>query len=234
MSAQKKPVARARKPARPALPVVSVARFEEAAKLIEQLVAEKQDVFLDAAQRFRERHREATSRALNAMEAAQVAAGLMRSDVEAAVLVQRSDLRAYDEPSANEIFVAAGMATAPAFLDACGRLVALIEMPDITFEEACETGTLEDAIDEVRESWRKVPMQEARERAAAALEHFAKAGGASSVGEALRLLMRIVMQAHQQTVMAMTPSASSSLIGSPPSMDGPGETSSTASPTGTP
>lgn len=236
MATQRKATApRASRPRTPALPVVTVARFEEAAKLIEELVAEKQDVFLEAAQRFREKHRDVTSRGLDAMEAAQVAAGLMRNDVEAAVLVQRSDLRAYDEPAANEIFVAAGMATAPAFLDAAGRVVALIEMSAATFEQACEDGTLETAIDEARDDWRKVPMAEARERATRALDHYAKAGGASSVGEAVRLLMRIVMQAHQQTVMAMTPSDSSSLIGSAPSMGAsPAAASSTTSATPTP
>lgn len=231
MAAAKSTRARARKPA---LPVVTVARFDETTRLIEQLITEKQDMFLDAAQAFRERHRAATSRALNAMEAAQVAAGLMRNDVEAAVLVQSSDLKAYDEPAANEIFVAAGLATASAFLDSCGRVVALIEMPDTVFEAACENGTLEDAIDDVRDSWRKVPMPEARERAAAALDHYAKAGGASSVGEAVRLLIRVVMQAHQQTVLAMTPSGLSSLIGSPPSTDGAGDASSTTPATPTP
>lgn len=228
---------RSTKPTRtrkPALPVVTVARFDEVTKLIEQLVSEKQDLFLSAAQEFRERHREATSRALNAMEAAQVAAGLMRNDVEAAVLVQSSDLKAYDEPAANEIFVAAGLATASAFLDSCGRVVALIEMPDSVFEEACEHGMLEGAIEDVRDAWRKVPMPEARARAHAALEHYAKAGGASSVGEAVRLLIRVVMQAHQQTVQAMVPSDLSSLIGSPPSMDGAAGTSSTTSATPTP
>lgn len=221
--------------ARPrALPVVVVARFEEVAKLIEVLVAEKQDVFLTAAQGFREKHRAATSRTLNAPEAAQVAAALIRSDVEAAVLVQGSDLRAYDEPSAKEIFVAAGLATAPAFLDACSRVTLLIEMPAEVFDAACETDTLEDAIAEARAAWRKLPMPEARERVSAALDHFAKAGGAGSAGEAWRLLTRIVMQAHQQTIQAMTPSDLSSLIGLPPNMDGAGEPSSTTPATPTP
>jgi hypothetical protein len=84
------------------------------------------------------------------------------------------------------------------------------------------------------ESWRKVPMPEARERAAAALDHYAKAGGASSVGEAVRLLMRVVMQAHHQTVLAMTPSGLSSLTGSLPSTDGAAGASSTTPVTPTP
>ena len=54
-------------------------------------------------------------------------------------------------------------------------------------------------------------MTEARKRATAALDHFAKAGGAGSAGEAVRLLVQIAMQAHQQTVVAMAPSALSSL-----------------------
>jgi hypothetical protein len=120
-------------------------------------------------------------------------------------------------------------------LDAAGRVVALIEMPAETFEQACEDGTLETAIDEARDAFRKVPMPEARARATRALDHFAKAGGATNVGEAVRLLMRIVMQAHQQTVMAMTPSAFSSLIGSAPSTgDSPAAASSTTSATPTP
>lgn len=217
------------------LPVVSVARFEEVAKLFEVLVAEKMDVFFAAAHSARQKHRNATSRALSAVEAAQVATGLSRSDVEAAVLVQRSDLKAYDEPSANEIFVAAGLATAPAFLDACSRVAVLIEMPDDVFEQACESGTLDDEITEARKAWRTLPMPDARARVSAALDHFAKAGGASSTGEAWRLLMQIVMQAHQQTVIAMTPSDLSSLTGSAPHMGAsPAETSSTIPATPTP
>jgi hypothetical protein len=231
MPAAKKP--RARSSARP-LPVITVARFETALLLIEQLVTEKQDLFLDAAQRFREKHRDISSRALNAVEAAQVAAGLMRNDVEAAVLVQQSGLRAYDDPAASEVFVAAGLSTAPAFLDASSRLVALIEMPADAFEAAYEADAIGEAINNALVAWRNVPMPEARERATAALDHFAKAGGATSAGEAMRLVAKVVMQAHQQAVQAMLPSDSSSLIGSLTSTDGLDEPSSTTPATATP
>jgi hypothetical protein len=232
--------ARAR-PKTAALPVVRVARFEEVAKLIERLVEEKQDVFLAAAQRFRARHRDATSRGLDYAEAAQVAAAMVggEPDVTLAEQVQASELRAYDEPSPNEMLVAAGVATAPAFIEATKRVAALIELDDDVFRDARENDTLDEAIDAyVRDTFDELAMDEARQRAYDALEHYAKAAGQGSLGEAVGLLTRLVGQAFQQAMLTLAPtlqgSPSSSLTGSPPSTNGDGAKSSTSSPTSTP
>ena len=117
------------------LPVVTVARFEAASRLIEQLVDENTDMFVGRMHAYRERSRAGSSRALSAIEAAQVAAGLA-SDLEAAERVplaesvQSGGLRSVDEPAAMEVLLAAGVSTAPAFLDAAKRVVALLELPE--------------------------------------------------------------------------------------------------------
>ena len=86
------------------LPVVTVARFEAASRLIEQLVEENTDMFVGKMHAYRERSRAGSSRALSAAEAAQVATGLATDlaaadRVAVAESVQASSLRAVDEPS---------------------------------------------------------------------------------------------------------------------------------------
>jgi hypothetical protein len=138
------------------LPPVTVARFEEAGRLLERLVEEKADVFLAAGQRYRDRHADTARRELTASEAAEIAAGLAAAMdtppdiVELAAQVQASELRATPQPAAQELLLAAGLATAPALVEVTRRFVALIELGADEFEEACEADELEDALDAPR------------------------------------------------------------------------------------
>lgn len=219
----------------PRLPAIRVARFREAVALLDRLVEEKTDVFLGAAQRFRQRHHEATSRALTAVEAVQIASGILgeTDQLATAEKVQASELRGYEDPQPQEVLVAAGMATAPAFMDAATRLVALLELPDDVFRQAREDETLDEAIDARVKELDELPMPEARARARAALDHLAKAAGASSSGEAWGLLTRTVGQAFSHAMVAFAPILQGaehvSLTGSLPNTDGQSTPSSMTS-----
>ena len=219
------------------LPVVTVARFEAASKLIEQLVEQNTDTFVEKMHAYRERQRAGTSRALSAAEAAQVAAGLATDlepaeRVKVAEDVQASGLRAVDEPSPQEVLLAAGLSTAPAFLDAALRFVALIELDADTFAEAYDAGTLDEALAPAIAVLRELPLEDARVRAAAALDHLGSKAGVAS-GEGVRLLIQTMWQALQQAANQMAPSLSSglsSLTGSLEPTDGASGTSSIESP----
>jgi hypothetical protein len=236
--------AQQRRPGTNGTPVVprriTVARFQEATKLVERLVEEKQDVFLAAGQRFRARHREQTNRPLTHEEAAQVAAALLHADGDRLALAERiqaSELRAYDEPTQQEILVAAGVATAPAFFDVALRFTALMDLPDDEFEEAFEAEQLETIVEEHARALQRLDMDEGRRMAAAALERYSQAASGRSSGEAWGLLTRVVGQAFIDAMTVLSPnshSGSSSLTGSPPPTDGPEGTSSTTSPGETP
>ncbi len=223
-------------PASPALPVITVGRFEEVSKLIEELVAEKADVFVAAQQNYRDLHRDRSSRPLRPEEAAQIAAGLAEqfSDVgpaDAAATVQASGLRAYDEPQPAEVLLAAGLATAPAFMHVCRLVTALIELDRDTFADVCESERLRDVLEGRARELLDVSMEDARARAQAALEHFAGSAGVEP-GKAMSLLTDTVWQALQLATSSLTSDGGlSSLIGSLASTDGPGETSSTSSAT---
>lgn len=229
-------------PAPKALPPVTVGRFKQFGLLVERLISEKTSVFAEAQASYREVHREASPRKLKAVEAAQVAAamaetlgGELAEDAGAvAAKIQQSGLRAYDEPEGVEVLLAAGLATAPALMDVVSQLVALVEMPAEAFEAACESETLDVALDAAVVELDKLDMQEGRARAAAALEHVAERTGVAP-GEAVRLVTRLVGQSMGQALQ-MNPqltSGLSSLLGSLDS-DGPDEPSSTTPATETP
>lgn len=194
---------------------ITVARFEAAMLLLEELVAENTDLFIGKIHEYREKHRAGTDRALSPEEAAQVAAALSvamtegRDPVQVAADVQASDLRAYDQPGQTEILVAAGVSTAPAFIKAALRLVALLELPEDEFEAAYDAETLPAAIDGGVKELRKLDLAEARIRAKSALELLAEKSGAES-GEGLRSLVQVVWRALNQAVQ-MGPGESSAL-----------------------
>ena len=221
------------------LPPISVARFEEALGLVELMVAENQKTFIEHGQRFREQHRETTGRHLNAIEAVQVAAGVLddRTPEDRAAAFQAHDgLRAYDEPGQQEVLLAAGVATAPALLHATLRVVALIELDDTEFQEARESDRLVPVLDAKVGELRQLGLKEARVRAAAALEHLADEVGVEP-GKAWALVASSVWQALTQAMTQLspgTPSGSSSLTDSPPSTAGDESRSSTAPATATP
>lgn len=221
----------------PTLPPLTVARFEQATLLMERLVDENTDVFVGRMQAYRERQRAASSRRLTADEAAKLAVSMRlalddddRDVVALAEDVQAGDLRAVDEPAPMEVLLAAGVATAPAFLNAALRLVALIELPADIFEAAYEDETLDVAIELHVKDLRALDLDEARARAVSALDYLSEKAGAGS-GEGLRLLTRSVWQALNQAADQMSPqilSGLSSLTDSAPPTDGPTGTSSTA------
>jgi hypothetical protein len=225
------------------LPPMTVARVKEASILIETLVSEKTDVFIAHANDYKTKHREATSRPLTPQEAAQIAAAMSEvimadgeggDPIATAAQVQQSELRAYDEPSSREVLLRAGVATATAAIDAGLRLVALVEMPAEQFREARETGHLDAAIADAAVELEELEASEARERATAALEHFATATGRPK-GEAWGLLVRVVVQALSQTISSSsanstTEPSTSSLV----DITGPEGTSFTPPPGETP
>lgn len=219
-------------------PVLTVARFEQAMVLLEQLVDENTDLFIGKMQQFRDKHRDGTDRRLNAEEAAQVAAALSaaideedRDSVALAESVQKSELRAYDQPSQQEVLLAAGVSTAPAFINAAVRLVALLELPEAEFEEAYESGSIDEAVEVAARDLRQLDLEDARKRAASALDLLASKSGAGS-GEGVRSLVAAVWRALTMAAEATTPSEGSglsSLMGSLEPTDGPAETSFTES-----
>lgn len=220
-----------------ALPPMTVARFEEAMRLVERLVDEHTDVFVGAMHRYRERAREGTSRGLTAVEAAQVAAGLAEhlgaEDPETLTVlaerVQGGSLRAVDEPAASEVLLAAGLHTAPAFVGAALDVTALIELPADVFEAAYDEGTVDAAVADAVKVLRREPLSVMRSRAEAALGHMGQEAGVPE-GEGLRLLAATVWQALNQSMTTMAPnlgSGLSSLTGSLDPTGGPVQTSST-------
>jgi hypothetical protein len=227
-----------RPPAKGAARTLTVARFEQAMILLEQLVDENTDLFIGKMHSFREKHREGTDRKLNAEEAAQVAAALSaaieeesRDAVQLAEQVQASGLRAYDQPSSQEVLMAAGVATAPAFIGAALRLVALLEIPEGDFEQAYDDGSLDELVGEKAGELRKLDLEDARKLTAEKLDLLASKSGAGS-GEGLRSLVTAVWRALTIAAVATTPSEGSglsSLTGSLEAMGGADETSSTPS-----
>lgn len=211
------------------LPPVSVARFEEAQRLLEQLVAENTDTFIAAGQAYRERHREGTSRPLNAQEIASIASGLGVSLAQANEAIDEAGLTHHDQPEPQELLIAAGIATARTFTEGVRRFVALMELPEDAFEMACETGTLDEVVLEASTELRKSDLKDdARPRAARAMEHLAEAAGVEP-GKARALLTGPVIQALWQAMTHLTsPSASESSTSSPASTAGTGAPSSTA------
>lgn len=225
--------------ARAKLPPITVGKLEEASKLVERIAEEKQDLFLQKAADYREQHRQATDRPLKPDEAAQIAAALaetisddlLKDPGKTVASLQKSRLRAYDEPDPREVLLSAGLATGPALIDAVKELVALIELPAAEFEASCESDTLDHALAEAGKVMRGVELPDMRIRATAALEHFTDAAGVTP-GEAWSLLVQMVGQALIQAVT--TASASSSLTGSLEPTDGPDDASSTTPPGETP
>lgn len=234
MAAAKRPAARTRAAG---LPPITVGKFGEAMRLLERVVAEKRDVFLDAAAAYRDSHMDRMQRPLTAGEAAQIAAALAIDDddpdrVRLAEQLQASgQLKAWDAPDAREVLLAAGASTAPEFLDAAKLFVALVEMAPDVFEDAREHDMLPDALEQAAKEMDGLPLAEARERATAAFGHFAAAtGGGDDPGEAIRLVARSVMQAFTAALSAYGETitqSSSSLTGSLEPTDGTGGPSST-------
>jgi len=218
-------------PKPPKLPPVTVARLEETGRLLERLVATNQSVFVERGQAYKDIHRKGASRPLSALESAQIAAALDSEDkIASAEQVQQSELRAYDEPDSREILVAAGLAVAPAFVEALRQVVALVELDATTFEQACEDDTLDQVVEGAADELRNLELGDMRTRAAAAMAHYARSAGFEP-GEAWGLPVQAVWQALQTAMGSLVDaSASSQLTGSAESTEGsPGETSSTGS-----
>lgn len=215
------------------LPPMTVARFREITELVERLVEGHTDAFIAAGQRYRDRHREQTSRPLNAMEIGQIAAGLSTSLADARDQIEEAGLTHHDEPVAHEFLLAAGVATAPAFLTSALRIVALLEMPADTFEQARETESLDETIDEAVVDLEALELDDARLRAAAAMDYLASKTGVAQ-GKAWSLVARTVWQGLQQAMGHLTTGPETwltlSSTDSPPTTTGPDETSSTDSP----
>lgn len=226
------------------LPPVTVARFQEATRLIEVLVDENTDLFIDRMASYRERARAGSARRLTPAEAAQVAAaigGAMDQDAaqvaQLAGKIQKGALRAVDEPNPQEVLLAGGLATAPAFIAAALQVVALLELPADAFEDAFEAGTLRNAVADAAAELSKLPLADARARAARAMQNLAEGAGTSE-GEAWSLLTSTVRQAFDNAVMAMADRMQTapleSLTDSHATTDGPAGESSTTPGTPTP
>lgn len=219
----------------PAMPKLTVARLEEALLLVEQLVSEHTDVFVKAGQDYRERHRDGTSRPLNADEIARIALGLGVNLASADAQIQEAGLTHHDEPEPQEVLLAAGVATAPAFLRAAMRLTALLEMSPDTFEDAREAGTLREAVAELVNEYGPLDVPQMRARAAAALEHLSVNTGVAP-GKAWEVVTRTVTQGLGQALAMLAASRPESSLSAPSTdsaaaMEGsPAAQSSTTSP----
>lgn len=208
-------------PAVTGLPPVTVGKFEDIGGLLEQLVEEKTSVFVESLHRYRTAHRDGTARPLTATETAVVAGAAAAALTEeqrenpGATLagIQQSDLRAYDEPGEQEVLLAAGLSTAPAFVDAARRVVALIEMPRREYEEACESDSLAEAIDAASNGLRDLRLVDGRARAVAALKHLAAEVGEPGEGKGWGLIAQMVVQALRQAVTDSFPGSSTALRG---------------------
>ena len=200
------------------LPPITVAKLEETGLLLERIVQENVDAFVAAGQRFKEAHRDGSSRPLQPGEAMQLAVAMTDDEdtrIGLAEQVQVSELRAYDEPSPIEVLAASLGPMVPALSQGARQLIALVEMPADVFQEADEAGTLQDVVDERAKPLRAlVSVEELRERLLLVGEHYAAALGVT-LGEATRLLTQTVWQALT-TAMATLSSGSrpSQLTGS--------------------
>jgi hypothetical protein len=216
----------------PGLPVVTVGRFEEALRLVERLYHENVDLFVEAGQQLREQRRAGSQRSLTPEEAAQVAVVLSAGDQEPleerTQRIQDGGLTIAEEPTPQELLLAGGLHTAPAFQVAVRRFVALVEMPADKFEQACETDTLDDLIDELVTDQRGAGLDEARARAEVAFAHFAAAAGYDP-GKAWGTIAQSVWRALTDAMgHLLAESASASLTASAASTEvSPGEPSST-------
>lgn len=217
-------------PAGGTLPPVTVSRFEQVTLLIQRLASEKTDVFVAAMGDYAQQRRHATARGLTHTEAAaaaaQIAQQLGRTDVGAvAAEIQQSGLQASDPPEPRELLLAAGVRTAPAFLDVALQVCALIEMDADSFDAAVEGARLDGAIDDLTTQLRRLPMSEARARAGRALEHFTRETTGGSPGEAWSLLTGTVWEAIRAAITSLDGSASSSSTRLHEPTDGPAGTS---------
>jgi hypothetical protein len=230
VTAPKKPgTVRSAAPAREPLPPVTVAKLDEAMGLVERLVEQHTETFLQHGQAYKDRHREGSRRPLTAVETAQLAAGLGASLADTQQQVDEAGLTAYDEPQGNEVLLAAGIATGTAFMHTAKQLTALIEMSDDDLETACEADRLSIALDEVVKGWRRVELEEMRGRVVRALEHVSKAAGFDS-GKALALAGRAVWQGLWTAMASLEASGSGLSTVLAASTDGAAEKSSTTSP----
>jgi hypothetical protein len=170
---------------------------------------------------------------LNAVEVGQIAAAMGTELDDTARKAKAARLQGFEEPQPQEVLLAAGVATAPEFMDACRQVVAMIELPAEEFERHDIDGTLDDAVAEAAHKLRALGMEEARARASRALAHYAKAAGVAE-GNAWSLLTGAIRQAFDQAMSRALDSGSGSSTGSATSTaDGPATTSSTGSDTGT-
>lgn len=216
------------------LPVVTVARFEQALRLIDRVYEANVDSTLRRLQDYRDRHREVSQRPLTAEEAvrwAAVARDILTEQGEAwePSELQQSGLYEYDQPQAPELLVAAGLATGTALLDACREFVALVEMPADRFREAYDSDMVAEAVAKDAAALAHIELTEAKQRTSAALAHFA-AFQDGEPGEVLRSLIQTVTGAFEQAVIRTMRETSQqgSATGSAASTGGEGVKSSTS------
>jgi hypothetical protein len=218
------------------LPPVTVARRPAAPAQIDTLVEQKADIFAIRGQRYREVWRDRSERSLEPDEVAQVAgalgAALGRSDItDLLAEVSESNLRTKSDPPRLEVLLAAGIATAPALIDACLDFVALIELPADAFEQASDAGTLFLALEEPVRALKRLELAEANQRARAAFSHIA-AAAETTPGEAVGLILRALGTSLSTAIGPL--SDSGSLIGSLARTGGAAASASTSSPGETP
>lgn len=214
------------------LPPVTVARLQAATVQIDALAEENLDIFAARAGRYTDAFRLRSERDLNPEELAQVAGALGavvgRSDVTDLLReVNASGLRSQTDPPRAEALLAAGTATAPAFIDACLGFVALMELAPNEFQTADEAGNLETALVEPIRALKQLGVGEAKARTAAAFNHLAAEAG-STPGEVVGLILRVLGTALSEAVGPL--SDSGSLIGSLAHMGGADLSASTDSP----
>ncbi len=223
--------AKPRPAAAPKLPPVTVARLQAAAAQIDGIIVDKANLFAERGGLYVAAFREHSERDLNPDEIAQLAgalgASLGRDDLpELLREVQDSGIRTRNDPPRGEVLLAAGLATAPAFVDACLSFVALIELPADEFEVAFDDGTILLALAEPIKQLRRLGLSEANVRARAAFAHLASEAG-QTPGEAVSLILRALGTALQTGIGPL--SQYGSVIGSLTPTGGGGTSASTSS-----
>lgn len=218
------------------LPPVTVMRLQAQTAFIDALVAENVDRFAERAGRYTDAFRERSERDLAPDEVAQIAgalgAAVGRSDLtDLLAEVQAANMRTRSNPPRMEALLSAGVATAPAAIDAVLRFVALTELEPDVFEEASERGNLELALEEPIRALRRLSIGDANVRARAAFNHLAAEAG-QSPGEVVGLILRTLGTALSEAVGPL--SLNGSLIGSLARTGGADESASTDSPGETP
>lgn len=217
------------------LPPITVAKMRHALNLLDRLMDEHRDRFLERMEAHRDTARDYTTRPLaagEALEAAMITAPRLGVEGPDAVTrlaadIQGSELRMTQEPDGRELLAAAVASLGGAAFDTALRFVALVELPSEEMEQHAEAGVLFEHLDTYATNiLGPLGGAEAIRRSQRAWDAFQQEWGLDS-GEAVARLMKPVWGALMEAADRMTDRISDSYTSSLAPTVGAGETSST-------